>query len=87
MDEAKLRVEADQGHKAKSFLENPTFKAAVSGVESDLWEEWKRTPGNEPGALQYIKYQIEGLNLVLTKLRKTAQTGDLAQRQLRDIDG
>lgn len=86
MDEAKLRVEADKGAKAKSLRDNPTFRAAIEGVKEDLWEEWMRTPGDKPEALQNIKYQIEGLNLVLTKLRVTEQTGEMAQRQLRDTN-
>ncbi|AWJ88925.1 hypothetical protein Sp245p_03530 [Azospirillum baldaniorum] len=87
IDEGKLRLEEQRGAQAQALLDNDLLREAFAGLRQDYMRAWEATGARETDARERLWQAVQIVGKVESHLRSVAQTGQLAQRQINDIQG
>lgn len=82
-DDLKLRMEADRGAKAKLLLESPIYQEAVGTVRAAIIDKWSTSPVADKDGQHELRLMLKLLNDVEANIKDVADTGKLANEQLR----
>jgi len=87
IDEAKLQREASRGSRAESLIRHDLFKESFDVLRTKYIDAWTLTEPAEVEARENFWRAIQVLADVENHIKKVAQTGRLAKKQLDDLGG
>lgn len=82
-DDVKLRKESERGARARLLLESEVYQEAVSTVRNAIIDKWSTSPVADKDGQHELRLMLKLLNDVEANIKDVADTGKLANEQLR----
>lgn len=87
IDEGKLHREASRGSKAEGLINHELFKESFDALRAKYIEAWTITEPAETNAREKLWLAVQVLADVENHIKKVAQSGRLAKKQLDELGG
>jgi hypothetical protein len=86
MDEYAVRSDAERGAQAERLLESDLLKEAFTALEAEYLNAWKATGARDTEARERLWQAFQIVGKVKTHLATVAANGNLAQKELAEIE-
>lgn len=87
MNEGMLRDELARGQQAASLLQNDLLIECFTEIEKRYMESWRATDPSDAARREYLYRLFTALSDLKGHISQIAETGELAKRQLEDLNG
>ena len=83
MQPTRLQTEVARGQDAEGLIGNALLNEAIEAWELEIVRTWKQSPLRDAEGRERLRLMLEAAQVFRSYIKKTAETGKLAQIQIK----